>query len=143
MYHNLIIYISRSTECKQWKIENRDTHGHSVAVGLRGCHVLLNDTSMFNHGNIRLPLNVARLLRLMLVTPDMHRVHHSVVIKETNSNFGFNFPWWDRFLGTYRNKPAAGHDNMTIGLSQFCDEKKLTLPWLLAFPFIGILECNR
>jgi sterol desaturase/sphingolipid hydroxylase (fatty acid hydroxylase superfamily) len=98
---------------------------------------------MLNHGNIRLPLNVDRLLRLMLVTPDMHRVHHSVVIKETNSNFGFNFPWWDRVFGTYRNKPAAGHDNMTIGFSQFCDEKKLSLPWLLALPLIGNLECTR
>jgi len=67
----------------------------------------------------------------------MHRVHHSVIIKETNSNFGFNFPWWDRVFVTYRDQPAAGHDNMTIGLSQFRDQKKLTLPWLLALPFIG------
>ena len=99
--------------------------------------ILLNGTSMFNHGNIRLPLHVDRLLRLVVVTPDMHRVHHSVIIKETNSNFGFNFPWWDRIFGTYTDQPAAGHDNMTIGLSHFRDEKKLTLPWLLALPFIG------
>jgi sterol desaturase/sphingolipid hydroxylase (fatty acid hydroxylase superfamily) len=99
--------------------------------------ILLNGTSMFNHGNIRMPLHVDRMLRLVVVTPDMHRVHHSVIIKETNSNFGFNFPWWDRIFGTYRDQPAAGHDKMTIGLSQFRDEKKLTLPWLLALPFIG------
>jgi sterol desaturase/sphingolipid hydroxylase (fatty acid hydroxylase superfamily) len=99
--------------------------------------IFLNGTSMFNHGNIRMPLNVDRLLRLVVVTPDMHRIHHSVIIKETNSNFGFNFPWWDRVFGTYRGQPAAGHDTMTIGLSQFRDEKKLTLPWLLALPFIG------
>jgi sterol desaturase/sphingolipid hydroxylase (fatty acid hydroxylase superfamily) len=99
--------------------------------------VLLNGTSMFNHGNIRMPPHVDGLLRLIVVTPDMHRVHHSVIIKETNSNFGFNFPWWDRLLGTYRAQPAAGHENMTIGLSQFRDEKRLTLPWLLALPFVG------
>jgi len=99
--------------------------------------ILLNGTSMFNHGNIRMPPGVDRILRLIVVTPDMHRVHHSVVIKETNSNFGFNFPWWDRIFKTYRDQPAAGHEKMTIGLSQFRDAKKLTLPWLLALPFVG------
>jgi len=99
--------------------------------------VLLNGTSMFNHGNILMPSTVDRFLRLIVVTPDMHRVHHSVIIKETNSNFGFNFPWWDRLFGTYKAQPAAGHDNMTIGLSQFRDEKKLTLLSLLTLPFWG------
>ena len=99
--------------------------------------VLLNATSMFNHGNIRLPLRIDRKLRLLVVTPDMHRVHHSVTIRETNSNFGFNLPWWDRLLGTYRDQPAAGHDGMVIGLAQFRDARRLTLPWLLALPFIG------
>jgi len=99
--------------------------------------VLLNATSMFNHGNIRLPLSIDRWLRLIVVTPDMHRVHHSVTIRETNSNFGFNLPWWDRLLGTYRDQPAAGHQGMTIGLAQFRDAKRLTLPWMLALPFIG------
>ena len=99
--------------------------------------VLLNAISMFNHGNIRLPSSIDRKLRLIVVTPDMHRVHHSVVIRETNSNFGFNLPWWDHLLGTYRNQPAAGHEGMTIGLSQFRDAKRLTLPWMLALPFIG------
>lgn len=99
--------------------------------------VLLNATSMFNHGNIRLPLSVDRVLRLFVVTPDMHRVHHSVVIRETNSNFGFNLPWWDRLLGTYCHQPAAGHQGMTIGLSQFRDAKRLTLPQMLTLPFTG------
>ncbi len=99
--------------------------------------VLLNATSLFNHGNIRLPNQIDRVLRLFVVTPEMHRVHHSVVIRETNSNFGFNLPWWDRLLGTYRDQPAAGHEGMTIGLSQFRDPNSMTLPWLLILPFIS------
>ena len=99
--------------------------------------VLLNAISMFNHGNIRLPSSIDRKLRLLVVTPDMHRVHHSVTIRETNSNFGFNLPWWDRLLGTYRDQPAAGHEGMTIGLAQFRDPKRLTFLWMLALPFIG------
>jgi sterol desaturase/sphingolipid hydroxylase (fatty acid hydroxylase superfamily) len=99
--------------------------------------ILLNATSMFNHSNIRMPAGVDRLLRYFVVTPDMHRVHHSVVILETNSNFGFNLPWWDRLFGTYRAQPAAGHEEMVLGLSQFRDPQRLTLPWLLVLPFIG------
>ena len=99
--------------------------------------ILLNGTSMFNHGNIRMNPHVDGWLRLLVVTPDMHRVHHSVIIKETNSNFGFNFPWWDRLFGTYRSQPAAGHEAMNFGLSRFRDQKRLTLLWLLALPFIG------
>lgn len=98
--------------------------------------ILLNATSMFNHGNVRLPGPIDRVLRLVVVTPEMHRVHHSVLIRETNSNFGFNLPWWDRLLGTYRAQPEAGHEGMNIGLSQFRDPKSLTLPWLLILPFI-------
>ena len=99
--------------------------------------IILNGTAMFNHGNIRLPLGIDKVMRLFVVTPDMHRVHHSVTIRETNSNFGFNFPWWDRLFGTYRSQPAVGHEGMTIGLAQFRDAKKLSLPWMLALPFIG------
>jgi sterol desaturase/sphingolipid hydroxylase (fatty acid hydroxylase superfamily) len=99
--------------------------------------IILNATAMFNHGNIKLPSDIDSKLRLFVVTPDMHRVHHSVVIRETNSNFGFNFPWWDRLMGTYRPQPAAGHEGMTIGLSQFRDAKRLTLPWMLVLPFTG------
>ncbi len=99
--------------------------------------IALNGTSMFNHGNINLPKSIDRYLRLLLVTPDMHRVHHSVIIRETNSNFGFNFPWWDRLFGTYRAQPVAGHIGMTIGLSQFRKEKQVTLARLLLLPFTG------
>jgi sterol desaturase/sphingolipid hydroxylase (fatty acid hydroxylase superfamily) len=99
--------------------------------------VALNATSMFNHSNIGIPEKVDRVLRLLAVTPDMHRVHHSVIILETNSNCGFNLPWWDRLLGTYKVQPEQGHDGMMIGLSQFREIKKLTLPRLLILPFVG------
>jgi sterol desaturase/sphingolipid hydroxylase (fatty acid hydroxylase superfamily) len=105
----------------------------AVAVVL--FEVFLNATSMFNHGNVRLPKEIDRVLRLLVVTPEMHRVHHSVVIKEYNSNFGFNFPWWDRLMGTYQAQPMRGHEGMTIGLSQYRDARRLTLPWLLIQPF--------
>jgi len=99
--------------------------------------VALNGTSMFNHSNMRIPAGVDRLLRLFVVTPDMHRVHHSVIIRETNSNYGFNLPWWDRLLGTYKSQPDKGHDGMTIGISQFRDPKQLTLPRLIILPLVG------
>jgi sterol desaturase/sphingolipid hydroxylase (fatty acid hydroxylase superfamily) len=99
--------------------------------------VILNATAMFNHGNVRIPSGIDRILRLFVVTPDMHRVHHSVVPVETNSNFGFNLPWWDRLLGTYRPEPRAGHEGMTIGLRQFRAPERLTLPRLLVLPFVG------
>ena len=92
---------------------------------------------MFNHSNVLLPKKVDRLLRLLVVTPEMHRVHHSVVRREANSNFGFNFPWWDRLMGTYRAQPGGGHLGMTIGLSQFRDTKVDRLHWMLALPFVG------
>ncbi len=99
--------------------------------------ILLNATAMFNHGNLRLTDKLDRRLRLITVTPDMHRVHHSVRIRETNSNFGFNFPWWDRLFGTYRAQPAAGHELMTIGLSQYRKAEQVTLLKLLILPFTG------
>jgi len=98
--------------------------------------VLLNATSLFNHGNVQLPGSIDRVLRLFVVTPEMHRVHHSVLIKEYNSNFGFNLPRWDRFLGTYCAQPEAGHVGMIIGNSSFRDPKHLTLYRLLVQPFI-------
>ncbi len=106
-------------------------------LGVLIFEVILNATSLFNHGNVRVPVPLDRVLRFFVVTPEMHRVHHSVIIRETNSNFGFNLPWWDRLFGTYRDQPAAGHLEMTIGLSQFRDSKGLTLPLLLLLPFIG------
>ncbi len=99
--------------------------------------VLLNATSMFNHGNVSIRERLDCVLRWLVVTPDMHRVHHSVVPNETNSNFGFNLPWWDRLLGTYRAQPAAGHAGMTIGLDAFRDPGELRLDRMLVQPFIG------
>jgi sterol desaturase/sphingolipid hydroxylase (fatty acid hydroxylase superfamily) len=105
------------------------------AVAVLIFEVLLNATSMFNHSNVRIPLGLDRLLRWLVVTPDMHRVHHSILLRETNSNFGFNLPWWDRLFGTYRAQPAAGHDAMTIGIEQFRDPRELGLDRMLIQPF--------
>ena len=104
------------------------------AVAVLIFEVLLNATSMFNHSNVRMPAPVDRIVRLLVVTPDMHRVHHSIVRTETNSNFGFNFPWWDRLFGTYRAQPAAGHDGMTIGVEVFRDPAELRLDRMLLQP---------
>jgi sterol desaturase/sphingolipid hydroxylase (fatty acid hydroxylase superfamily) len=97
--------------------------------------VLLNATSMFGHGNVRLPERLDRVLRWVVVTPEMHRVHHSADAPETNSNFGFNLPWWDRMFGTYRAQPAAGHEAMIIGIEQFRDRRELRLDRMLMQPF--------
>ena len=98
--------------------------------------VLLNATSMFNHSNIQMPARLDRLLRWWVVTPDMHRVHHSVLRREANSNYGFNVPWWDYLLGTYRAQPQAGHHAMTIGVSTLRDEKQTSrLIGILSLPF--------
>ena len=99
--------------------------------------VLLNATSMFNHSNVRIWRPFDRVLRWLVVTPDMHRVHHSVVPRETNSNFGFNLPWWDRLFGTYRAQPAAGHAGMTIGIGDFRDLRELWIDRMLTQPFRG------
>lgn len=100
--------------------------------------VMLNATSMFNHGNIRLPLALDRVLRRFLVTPDMHRVHHSIEDDETNSNFGFSLPWWDRLFGTYRDQPRAGHLGMTIGIRDFTNPHEVDrLDGMLLLPFKG------
>ncbi|HXN06690.1 MAG TPA: sterol desaturase family protein [Nitrospiria bacterium] len=99
--------------------------------------IILNGTAMFNHSNISLPGQIDRWVRYFLVTPDMHRVHHSVIRSETNSNFGFNLPWWDRFFRTYHPAPRVELTRMTIGLTQFPDPATQTLPRLLALPFSG------
>ena len=104
-----------------------------VAVLL--AEIMLNVTTMFNHGNIYLPPKIDGLLRLFLVTPDMHRVHHSVAEDETNTNFGFNFPWWDRLFKTYRAQPHAGHKAMQIGVRGFHDASAQHLHRLLLQPF--------
>ncbi len=96
--------------------------------------ILLNATAMFSHSNVRLPARLDHMLRWIMVTPDMHRVHHSIVARETNSNFGFNLPWWDYLFGTYRTQPAAGHEGMTIGLPAFRDASELRLDRMLVQP---------
>ena len=100
--------------------------------------VVLNTTAMFNHGNLHLPPAVDRILRWVLVTPDMHRVHHSVEDDEANSNFGFSLSWWDRLFGTYRDQPRNGHEGMIIGIHGFRDPKRVDrLPGMLTLPFTG------
>ncbi len=107
------------------------------AVAVMIFEILLNATSMFNHSNVRMPLRLDGALRWLVVTPDMHRVHHSWHRQETNSNFGFNLPWWDRLCGTYRDQPSDGHDQMTIGLHEIRDERRATrLFWMLCLPFV-------
>lgn len=106
------------------------------AVAVLIFEVLLNATSMFNHGNVNLPLGLDRVLRWFVVTPEMHRVHHSIIRAETDSNFGFNLPWWDRLFGTYRDQPEAGHRGMTIGLPIFRDPAWLRLDRLVVQPFV-------
>lgn len=102
--------------------------------------VLLNASSMFNHGNIYIPKKFDRVLRLFLVTPDMHRVHHSVHPQLTNSNFGFSLPWWDRLFGTYMAQPRESHEEMEIGLDTFRDPKQVNrLPGMLMLPFVRTL----
>ena len=99
--------------------------------------VLLNATSMFNHSNVEIPRKVDRVLRWFVVTPDMHRVHHSIIRAETDSNYGFNLPWWDRLLGTYTAQPRDGHKGMTIGFAQFRTERDLWLDRMLLQPLRG------
>ena len=107
------------------------------AIAVLVFEILLNATSIFNHSNVYIPDGFDRLLRWFVVTPDMHRVHHSIVSRETNSNFGFNLPWWDRLFGTYRAQPAAGHEAMIIGIEQFRDPRELGLDRMLVQPFRG------
>jgi sterol desaturase/sphingolipid hydroxylase (fatty acid hydroxylase superfamily) len=113
------------------------------ALGVLIFEILLNATSMFNHANVRIPARLDRLLRLVLVTPDMHRVHHSVIRRETDSNFGFNLPWWDHMFSTYRDQPAAGHLGMTIGIGQFQSARELLLDRMLTQPFRDDLKSRR
>lgn len=105
------------------------------ALAVVAFEVALNATSMFNHGNVRLPRALDAALRTVLVTPDMHRIHHSSRADELNANFGFNLSWWDRLFRTYRAQPAAGHESMVIGLDQFRDDAELGLGHLLVQPW--------
>jgi sterol desaturase/sphingolipid hydroxylase (fatty acid hydroxylase superfamily) len=105
------------------------------AIAVLIFEVLLNATAIFNHSNVRMHARIDDILRWIVVTPDMHRVHHSIVPKETNSNFGFNLPWWDRLFGTYRDQPVAGHEAMIIGIEQFHEARELRLDRMLTQPF--------
>lgn len=103
--------------------------------------VVLNAAAMFNHANVRIPHALERALRWLIVTPDMHRVHHSVLPNETNSNFGFNLSLWDRLFGTYRAQPAKGHTEMTIGLKNFRDPREVNrLAGMLWLPFVSSVD---
>ena len=97
--------------------------------------IILNASAMFNHANLKLPKRLDAILRLFLVTPDMHRVHHSVIPIETNSNYGFFLPFWDRLSKTYIDQPKEGHHGMTIGLNEFQSDSPSKLPWVITIPF--------
>ncbi|MBT4937425.1 sterol desaturase family protein [Candidatus Peregrinibacteria bacterium] len=97
--------------------------------------IILNATAMFNHSNIRLPKKLDSFLRFFIVTPDMHRVHHSIIPKETDSNFGFNVPWWDYIFKSYKAQPEKGHKNMSIGLKEFQKKKDLSFWEIMVLPF--------
>jgi len=97
--------------------------------------IILNAMAMFNHSNIRFPKVLDSMVRLLFVTPDMHRVHHSIIVRETNSNYGFNLSLWDRIFGTYRAQPELGHDGVVIGLPEYQDKPTHQLGWMLKLPF--------
>ena len=106
--------------------------------------VLLNVTALFNHGNVALPEGLDRWLRWLVVTPDMHRVHHSTQLRESNCNFGFNLPWWDRLFGTYLAQPERGHLAMQIGLQDLREERQVErLPGMLALPFLPLAHAPQ
>ncbi len=106
------------------------------AVAVLAFEVILNATSLFNHGNVRIPPGLDRVLRWFVVTPDMHRVHHSIETRELNRNFGFNLPWWDHLFSTYQDQPEAGHEKMQIGLTTFRSGGDLRLDRMLVQPFL-------
>ena len=118
-----------------WKIVVVVSLG-APAVAVLIFEIVLNGAAMFNHSNVRLPLFLDRILRWIIVTPDMHRVHHSVINRETDSNYGFNLAIWDRVFGTYVDQPEKGHAKMKIGLSDWQDERPVRLVWTLAIPFL-------
>ncbi|MEO0635419.1 MAG: sterol desaturase family protein [Pseudomonadota bacterium] len=105
------------------------------AVAVIIFEIVLNGMAMFNHSNIKLPLGVDRFLRWLVVTPDMHRIHHSSEQPETDSNYGFNLAIWDRIFATYTQEPKLGHDGIEIGLKEYQDKRPTQLPWSLSLPF--------
>jgi sterol desaturase/sphingolipid hydroxylase (fatty acid hydroxylase superfamily) len=136
-FHPLEILLSMAYKCAVVA-----ALGASVAAAIL-FEIVLNATAMFSHGNVRLAPGLDRVLRRVVVTPDMHRVHHSALAREANSNFGFNLSLWDRWLGTYRAQPAAGHEGMTIGLEQLRDPGALRLDRMLVQPFARATDPER
>jgi sterol desaturase/sphingolipid hydroxylase (fatty acid hydroxylase superfamily) len=128
-FHPLEILISTAIKCAVVAAIG------APAIAVLVFEVLLNATAMFNHANASVPQSVERWLRWVVVTPDMHRVHHSIRYEESSSNFGFNLPWWDRLLGTYKPQPDAGHQGMTIGVDAFREPGEGRLDRLLTQPF--------
>lgn len=139
-FHPLEILISTGVKCAAVAAIG------APVVAVLAFELLLNATSMFSHGNVRLAPAIDSWLRWLVVTPDMHRVHHSVIFNETASNFGFNLPWWDRILGTYRSQPAGGQEAMTIGVDAFRTAEDQRLERLLIQPLLdnpGAYPINR
>jgi sterol desaturase/sphingolipid hydroxylase (fatty acid hydroxylase superfamily) len=128
-FHPIEILISTAVKCAAVAAIG------APAAAVLAFEVALNATAIFNHANARLPAALDRCLRWLVVTPDMHRLHHSVVYNESSSNFGFNLPWWDRLFGTYRAQPAAGHRRMALGVDAFRTPADLRLDRLLVQPF--------
>jgi len=139
-FHPLEILVSTALKCAAVAAVG------APVIAVLAFEVLLNATSMFNHGNVRMPPRLDHWLRYMVVTPDMHRIHHSINYNESSSNFGFNTPWWDRLFGTYRAQPGAGHEGMTIGVDAFRSAEDLRIDRLLTQPWLdsaGGYSINR
>lgn len=130
-FHPLEIVLSMA-----WKILVIALIG-APAMAVLVFEIVLNGMAMFNHSNIKIPLSIDRFIRPVFVTPDMHRVHHSSEHQETDSNYGFNFSFWDRLFATYTAQPKLGHEGMEIGLKEFRGPKSSNLIWTLLLPFKG------
>lgn len=105
------------------------------AIAVLIFEIILNGMAMFNHSNVKLPLSIDRVLRPAIVTPDMHRIHHSIIERETNTNYGFNLSIWDRLFGVYTQDPVMGQQGMTIGLAEHQNREPTGLVWSLLLPF--------
>jgi len=114
-----------------------------LAIAVIVSEIVLNATSMFNHSNIKLPHRLDAALRYFIVTPDMHRIHHSVIAQEHNRNFGFNFPWWDKIFNTYKDQPSKGQDAIDIGISGYEEDISIGILPLLIQPFRKDRESHR
>jgi len=136
-FHPIEIVLSMA-----WKIVVVTALG-APAISVLIFEIVLNGAAMFNHSNTKIPLGIDRVLRWFIVTPDMHRVHHSIIHNETDSNYGFNLAIWDRMFGTYVDQPEKGHEGMTIGLSEWQDERPTKLIWSLRVPFLSQKQSGR